>query len=284
MTSAPSPFSPSPSGGVAPPVSASVLKVEFHCHTTASKDGLIPYDSLLATARKAGLDAIAITDHDTIEGALAVEKLARDTGSSLQIIVGEEKTLDDGSHFIGLFLQRHIESGELAGAIAEIEAQGGLCLVPHPFRRKDGLFRDGLERLKWFEGRAAGFELFSAKCSFEENQRAAELLSTSLTPFGGSDAHYECDLGESLNEIADAGDLRASVRAMFERRAPFRILGKPQTAGAGERRYAPWYYKVKKYVGLPKLLVPAAKQCYRRYRNLTRGTGLKPLREVHRHA
>lgn len=265
-------------------MSRSTLNVEFHCHTTASKDGLIPYDSLLATARKVGLDAIAITDHDTIEGALAVGKLARETNSPLRVIVGEEKTLDDGSHFIGLFLQRQIESGDLAGAIREIEGQGGLCLIPHPFRRKDGLFRDGLERLKLFEGRAAGFELFSAKCSFEENRRAAELLATSLTPFGGSDAHYECDLGESMNEITDAGDLRASVQAMFERRAPFRILGKAQRAGAGERRYAPLYYRVKKYVRLPKLLVPAAKQCYRRYRNWKHGAGPKPLREVHRHA
>lgn len=261
------------------------LNVEFHCHTVASLDGLVPYPSLLATAGRVGLNAVAVTDHDTIEGALAVQKLARETGSPIEVIVGEEKTLDDGSHFIGLFLQRPIESGELADAIEEITGQGGLCLVPHPFRRKDGLFRDGLERLKLFEERAAGFELFSAKCSFEENRRAAELLAASpLTPFGGSDAHYECDLGECVNELRWQGDLRASVQAMFERRAPFRILGKPQAAGAGERRYAPFYYRVKKYVRLPKLLVPLAKQCYRRYRNLKHGSGPKLLREVYRHA
>ena len=245
----------------------------------------MPPDSLIATAHKVGLDAIAITDHDTMDGARAVQRRARESGSPLQIIAGEEKTLDDGSHFIGLFLQQPIESGDLAGAIREIEAQGGLCLVPHPFRRKDGLFRDGLERLKLFEGRVAGFELFSAKCSFEENRRAAELLMAgALTPFGGSDAHYECDLGECVNEIADAGDLRASVQAMLERRAPFRILGKPQSASDGERKYAPLYYRVKRFVRLPKFLVPAAKQCYRRYRNLKHGIGPKLLREVHRHA
>jgi len=261
------------------------LRVEFHCHTTASADGLVPADSLIATARKVGLDAIAITDHDTMDGALAVQRLARELGSPLQVIVGEEKTLDDGSHFIGLFLQRPIESGKLEEAIREIEGQGGLCLIPHPFRSKDGLFRDGLERLKLFEGRVAGFELFSAKCSFEENRRAAELLMVgSLAPFGGSDAHYECDLGECVNEISDAGDLRASVQGMFERLAPFRILGKPQSAGDGERRYAPLYYRVKRFAGLPKFLVPAAKQCYRRYRNLKHGTGPKLLREIHRHA
>jgi predicted metal-dependent phosphoesterase TrpH len=261
------------------------LNVELHCHTAHSMDGLMSFDSLLRAAEAVGLDALAITDHDTVEGALEFQRRVIASGSPLRIIAGEERTLDDGSHLIGLFLQGHIESRDLAGAIGEIEGQGGLCLIPHPFRRKDGLLRNGLEPLKAFEGRAAGFELFSGKCSFAENQKAASLLTaTKLGPFGGSDAHYESDLGEAMNLIAFDGDLRASVQRMFERRAPFQILAKPQREGDGERRYAPAYYRVKKYVGLPKLLVPAARQCYRRYRNLKFGVGRKPLREVYRHA
>ena len=263
----------------------STLNIEFHCHTVASLDGVIPFDALLETAAKIPLDAIAVTDHDTLEGAVEFQRRARASRAPLEIIVGEEKTLDDGSHFIGLFLKQPIRSGDLAGAIREIEDQGGLCLIPHPFRRKDGLLRDGLDRLELFSGHVAGFELFSAKSSHEENRRAAELLSqTHLAPFGGSDAHYECDLGECVNEIANVGDLRASVQAMFERRAPFRILGKPQSHGDGERAYAPLYYRVKRFARLPKFLVPAARQCYRRYRNLRFGVGPKPLCEVYRHA
>ena len=265
-------------------MSARTLNVELHCHTAYSMDGLMSFDSLRRTAEAAGLDALAITDHDTVEGALEFQRRAADSGSPLQIIAGEERTLDDGSHLIGLFLERQIEARDLAGAIREIEGQGGLCLIPHPFRKKDGLLRNGIEPLRLFEGRAAGFELFSAKCSFAENQKAAALLAaTTLGPFGGSDAHYESDLGEAMNVIAFDGDLRASVQQMFERRAPFQILGKPQREGDGERRYAPAYYRVKKYFGLPKLLVPAARQCYRRYRNLKVGVGRKPLREVYRH-
>lgn len=263
----------------------STLNIEFHCHTIASMDGVIPFDSLLDTAAKLSLDAIAVTDHDTLEGAVELQRRARASGAPLEVIVGEEKTLDDGTHFIGLFLNQPIRSGDLAGAIREIEDQGGLCLIPHPFRRKDGLLRDRLDRLELFSGHVAGFELFSAKSSHEENRRAAKLLAqTHLAPFGGSDAHYECDLGECVNEITDAGDLRASVQAMFERRAPFRILGKPQRDGDGERAYAPLYYRVKRFVRLPKFLVPAARQCYRRYRNLRFGVGPKPLCEVYRHA
>ena len=262
-----------------------VFNVELHCHTAYSMDGLMTFESLVRTASRVGLEAVAITDHDTIEGALEFRRLAQSGQHALQVIVGEERTLSDGSHFIGLFIEQAIESTSLEGAIREVEEQGGLCLIPHPFRRKDGLLRSGLEPLKHFRDRIAGFELFSAKCSAAENRKAAELLSASgLAPFGGSDAHYECDLGECVNEIARTGDLRASVQQMFERRAPFRILGKPQREQDAERSYAPLYYRVKKYIRLPKLLVPAARQCYRRYRNWTFGVGRKALREVYRHA
>src|SRR5262245_32879249 len=265
-------------------MSAKTINVELHCHTIHSMDGLMSFESLVHAAEAVGLDALAITDHVTMAGAREFQRLAENRGSPLRIIVGEEKTLSDGSHFIGLFLQRPIESGDLATAIQEVDAQGGLCLIPHPFRPKDGLFRDGLERLGLFDGCLAGFEIFNAKCSYAENRKAAELLATRLAPFGGSDAHYESDLGECLNVIAWEGDLRASVQRMFERRRPFQILGKPQQQHDGERTYAPLYYRVKKYVRLPKLLVPAARQCYRRYRNWKFGVGRKPLREVFRHA
>ena len=262
----------------------STINVELHCHTVFSKDGLIPFDSLVSTAARVGLDALAITDHDTIEGAKEFQRRSEAEKLSLKIIVGEEKTLTDGSHFIGLFLEKHIESGELAGAIQEIQAQGGLCLIPHPFRRKDGLFRDGLERLKLFQNVAGGFELFSAKCSFAENEKARALLSTTLAPFGGSDAHYESDLGESVNVIAWEGELKTSLQKMFARQTPYQILGKRQAQTAPERSYAPAYYRLKKYVRLPRPLLPAAKQCYRWYRNRKYGIGRKPLTEIYAHA
>jgi len=266
---------------------ADILRLELHCHTVASMDGLITPESLLHTAAAVGLNAIAITDHDTIDGALRVRELAAQAGAAarIRIIIGEERTLADGSHLIGLFLERAIESTDLADMVREVETQGGLCLIPHPFRRKDGLLRAGLEPLRHFEGRVAGFELFSAKCSSLENQRAADLLSvTGLGPFVGSDAHYESDLGESVNELTWTGDLREGVRRMLTRAVPCRLLGKPQGEQESERRYAPAYYRIRKYARLPRPLLPLAKECYRRYRNFKLGVGPKTLREIYRHA
>jgi hypothetical protein len=141
-----------------------------------------------------------------------------------------------------------------------------------------------LERKKLFEGRVAGFEIFNAKCSHAENERARELLTTGLAPFGGSDAHYESDLGESINLIPWAGDLRSSIERMLRGQGPFQIMGKPQKSGDVERAYAPLYYRMRKFVRFPKLLVPSARQLYRVYRNRKFGVGRKPLREVYSHA
>jgi hypothetical protein len=259
------------------------INVELHCHSVFSQDGLMTFEALMRSAQAIGLDALAITDHDTIVGAQQFERRARNEGRALQFIVGEEKTLSDGSHLIGLFLQKHIQSGELREAIGEIEGQGGLCLIPHPFRKADGLLRAGAERARLFQSQAAGFELFSAKCSYAENRRARELLATSLAPFGGSDAHYDCDLGESLNIISWEGDLKTSLVRMFQRKAPFQILGKVQPEGAVERAYAPLYYRCRKFVKIPRPLVPLARQCYRWYRNKKYGVGRKPLVEVYAH-
>ena len=64
--------------------------------------------------------------------------------------------------------------------------------------------------------------------------------------------------------VADRVAAAATVRAMLGRRTPYCILGKPQAPGASERSYAPLYYRVKRFVGLPKVLVPAARQAANR--------------------
>ena len=75
------------------------------------------FDGLISTAQAVGLDALAITDHDTVEGALEFRRLAASRGLRLQIIVGEERTLSDGSHLIGLFLDELSEGIDAAGDV-----------------------------------------------------------------------------------------------------------------------------------------------------------------------
>ncbi len=263
------------------------IRVEFHCHSEYSFDGLIRIDSLFKVARLVGLDVVAVTDHDTIEGGLEADRYSKRRPKSVRdaisIIVGEERTLDSGVHVIGLFLREPLSSTTFFDLREEINAQGGLCLVPHPFRKKDGLLAHcaGMEdKLSDYKG---AVEIYNGKGSGQDNIKAQRLLG-GFPAVGGSDAHYESDLGACVNVLDWTNSVRSSVGAVFAGERQALILGRPQGADAPERKYAPLYYKLKKCLRIPRPLVPTAKEVYRRYRNLRYGVGEKRLEEVIRGA
>ncbi|HMJ92180.1 MAG TPA: PHP-associated domain-containing protein, partial [Candidatus Acidoferrum sp.] len=109
------------------------------------------------------------------------------------------------------------------------------------------------------------------------------LLDLPWGVFGGSDAHYESDIGQCVCELPRRGTAEESVRAMLKREVPFRIRGIRKAAGSDERRYAPMYYKIRPYMRIPKPLVPAAKQLYRFYRNNFLESAPPMLEEIYAH-
>lgn len=239
------------------------MRVELHCHTIYSHDGHIEFDGLVRAAARGKLDVVCITDHDTVEGARDFQKLSEARNTNFKIVIGEERTLADGSHVIGLFLREALVSTTFDDVVREIRQQGGLCNLPHPFRHRDGALRSEARSL---EG-VSGFEIFNPKCSLEENLKARALFGSGLAAIGGSDAHYECDLGECVNIIPRAGDVRESLDQFLHGRGHYEVLGIQQKNGGKGRQYAPFYYRVKPYVRVPRPLVPAAGKLYRAYRN-----------------
>ena len=177
---------------------------DLHVHTTFS-DGWPTPEAVVEHAEwVTDLDVIAITDHDTIEGALRAEEHAAATGSRVRIVVGEEVSTSQG-HVIGLFLERLVPPGMSAAAtVDEIHAQGGIAIAAHPFWRTDRVAR----RLR---GPVHGVGWLAAEIDFDgievENstpglgvanfmaRRLAE--ATVLTAVGGSDAHILEAIGRS---------------------------------------------------------------------------------------
>src|SRR5688572_14949005 len=81
------------------------LRVEFHCHTSASSDSLTDPRDLVKTARRKGLDRVVVTDHNTIVGARSAQALDPDL-----IIVGEEIMTTQGE-ILAAYLTREIPPG-----------------------------------------------------------------------------------------------------------------------------------------------------------------------------
>jgi len=176
------------------------IDVDLHMHTDHSYDCATPVEVLLAEARRRGLGAIAITDHNEISGALA----ARAKADGVKVIVAEEiKTADQGE-VIGLFIDEKIARGmTLQETIAEIKRQGGLVYVPHPFDRLHSVpdYKHLLQVLDDVDA----IEVFNPRVAISEfNDEAVRFAAKYRIPAGaGSDAHVPQGLGSVRIRMRD---------------------------------------------------------------------------------
>ena len=177
-----------------------LVHVDLHMHTDHSPDCATPVDTLLETARARGLDAIAVTDHNVISGALAARERARD----VKVIVAEEiKTAGQGE-VIGLFLEELVPRGlSLRETIAEIRRQGGLVYVPHPFDRLHAV--PDYEHLLPEVEELDAVEVFNARVALPAfNEEAARFAAKYRIAAGaGSDSHVAQGLGSVKIRMRD---------------------------------------------------------------------------------
>ncbi len=92
--------------------------VDLHMHSTASDGSVAPAD-VVAAAHQAGLSAIALTDHDTVDGIIEAQAAGQALG--VRVVAGVElSAVDDGSeiHVLGLHLT-HPE--HIAAALVELK-------------------------------------------------------------------------------------------------------------------------------------------------------------------
>ncbi|MEE1042593.1 MAG: PHP domain-containing protein [Clostridia bacterium] len=77
--------------------------IDLHVHTTAS-DGTFTPSEVVSLAKKAGIAAVAITDHDTIDGV--EEAINKAKGENLELVPGVEISVGDTEdiHIVGLYI------------------------------------------------------------------------------------------------------------------------------------------------------------------------------------
>ncbi len=195
-----------------------IARLDLHVHTAYSHDGFTTPEALLRAARRRGLTGIAVTDHDTIEGARVCEKTL-----PLTVIVGEEITTQAG-HLIGLFLTEAIPPGlSLAETIERIRDQRGLVYLPHPFDRIRSARMDHAE-LARLADQFDVVEVFNSRNLFDEaNRRALDFArAAGARESAASDAHVPFEVGRSWIEIepfTSSTEFRANLaRARLHRR------------------------------------------------------------------
>jgi predicted metal-dependent phosphoesterase TrpH len=182
------------------------IKIDLHVHTVYSPDSLITLEQLVFWAKKRGLNAVAVTDHNRVEGAL---KMAKET--DFLIIPGTEVNSSDG-HIVALNVHEVIPRDSSADETVErIHDAGGIAVACHPF----ALFKGSLG--KHANGKFDAIETINASASpFKRSVRKAEEVAArfKLPRVAGTDAHYAPAIGYAYTLVDAEASVDAVVKAI----------------------------------------------------------------------
>ncbi len=192
---------------------------DFHIHTRFSRDSILTEQKFIEKAIQRGLTHVAITNHNNVEGAIAVRDKVAELGlaEQLTVILGEEVSTADGE-VVGLFLTRTIPRGLSARETAdEIHRQGGLVSIPHPFDPfRASHIKEGPLRNLADLGKVDMIEVFNCRVTFQRhNQEAAEFAAQFGIPaIAASDSHSSFEVAMAFNALPafdTAEELRAAL-------------------------------------------------------------------------
>lgn len=197
------------------------IRTELHCHNTFSNfhvgDDEPPYDcsvpirDQLDRSRDLGLDAIFVTNHNTLDGyrQLLTYKNDHERFRDIQVYPAEEITTDTGAHVLAYGIHDAIRPGlPIDDIIDMVRSQGGVSSAPHPFSLLDALRED------------------AAKCDLVEsfNSNNVDILSNAraacfameqnIPQVAGSDSHVLSTLGRCVNVIESENNLDDVLHSM----------------------------------------------------------------------
>ena len=175
------------------------MKADLHAHTHFSRDAVTSIETFARRYEEAGIDCVAVSDHNNVDGALAVRGIA-----SFRVIIAEEIKSTEGE-IIGLFLQETVRKGlSPEDTVRAIREQNGLVLIPHPYDRLRGsaLREEALLRIM---PDVDVIEVFNArtvlKADDEKGRRLAEEHGKPMS--AATDAHTPYEIGRAYTELPE---------------------------------------------------------------------------------
>jgi predicted metal-dependent phosphoesterase TrpH len=198
-----------------------LIRVDTHTHTCASPDSLTKPAELIKAAHKAGLDRVAVTDHNAVAGALEAYAL-----DPQMVIIGEEVKTSKGE-LLALFVKElvppHLSPLE---TIRLLKQQDAFISVSHPFDpMRSGWSVDDLLEIA---PHVDALEVFNAHCFTRKMNEQAEQFAReqNLPGTAGSDAHWAAEVGGGVLRLPpfdSAEGLRQVIhRARVESKNPVR--------------------------------------------------------------
>jgi len=186
------------------------FRIDLHVHTVYSRDSFIEIEELAPRCQAAGLDGLAITDHENLEGGLRAAERCRD----IVVIPGMEIETSKG-HVLALNVASPVrENLSFSETIEGIHELGGIAVVAHPFSLLkplidvDAFVTSDLDAVE-----VANAVSFPYSLTTRMSTALAKRLNLPMT--GGSDAHLPSLIGRSYTVVdSDSREVSDIVEAV----------------------------------------------------------------------
>jgi len=160
---------------------------------------------IIKLIKKKGLNGVAITDHNTIEGSLKALKIAP---KNFIVVPGLEISTADG-HILGLNIRENIsKSLTVEETVEKIIDLGGIAIVPHLFRNMSGIKNENLKKI---HKKIPAIEVYNSCSLPKTNIKTARIAKKyDLGGTGGSDSHdllyagYAYTIVDTTDETIDS--------------------------------------------------------------------------------
>ncbi len=195
------------------------MLVDMHVHTIISSPcSFIHPEELIEWAREVGLDALCVTEHDEVEGAMVAYELGKQRGFS--VFRGVEIYTDLGDMLVfGLLRDAPSWIVPFEELWREVREVGGAIIPAHPCRNQGSLFEIlGDEKAEALLRRSDALEVLNGGTNREYNRLAMEIARSYRLPgVGGSDAHHLAQVGRCLTvfqrELENEEDLIEEIKS-----------------------------------------------------------------------
>jgi predicted metal-dependent phosphoesterase TrpH len=202
------------------------MLIDLHSHTwPRSHDSVLNPDDLVVRAKRAGLDAIVFTEHDTLWDEAAVREIAEK--HEFPVFAGVEISTDDG-HMLVFGIDKYVFGMHRSDTLAKyVEQAGGAMVAAHPYRRQMPWYVRNEEDYEQALQRASrnpayqfcdAFEEINGRGSEKENafsKRLSDMMGMPGT--GGTDSHAIQDIGRCAThferDVAGERDLIEELKA-----------------------------------------------------------------------
>jgi len=197
------------------------LKIDFHVHTEASKDGVSSIPEIVAAAKRKGLDGFAITDHDIVMDVDKADAISRDTG---MIILPAVEVSTKSGHLILIYPEHEVPRDLTIYEVLDIvNGWGSPLIIPHPVDPLSHGVGEGV--VKSIQHIRPAIEVLNASTFFVYNNRAKRIANElRLYEVGGSDAHLASAVGSAYT-IVEVEDRTSDGVIESLRRGKTRALG-----------------------------------------------------------